>query len=83
MKTSVILFSLALSFATNSVMAEEPIGTQINEKVEKGANATKRTARKASDEVCEMINGKTKCVKKKLKHHVQNIEDKAKTEMKH
>ena len=83
MKTSAILLSLALGFASTAALAEEPIGNKIDKKVEQGANATKKTARAAKDEVCEMVNGKTKCMKKKMKHHAQNAADKAKTESKY
>lgn len=52
----------------------------LKEKTEEAANDTKRAAkkavRKAKDETCEMVDGKMKCVGKKMKHAAQNAGDK-------
>ena len=65
-----------------STYAEETIV----EKIETGSNKTvdsvKKTYRKAKDKTCEMINGKMKCVEKKIKNKIENLKDKAETESK-
>lgn len=52
----------------------------VKEKAAEVANDTKRAvkkgARKIKDETCEMVDGKMKCVAKKIKHSVQNAGDK-------
>ena len=52
----------------------------VKEKAAEVANDTKRAvkkgARKIKDETCEMVDGKMKCVGKKIKHSVQNTGDK-------
>lgn len=52
----------------------------MKEKTEEVANDTKRAAkkavRKAKDETCEMVDGKMKCMGKKMKHAAQNAGDK-------
>ena len=39
---------------------------------------TKKGVRKVQDKSCEVIDGKTKCLPKKVKHAVENQMDKAK-----
>ncbi|AUN99146.1 hypothetical protein DOM21_05250 [Bacteriovorax stolpii] len=52
----------------------------VKEKAEEMGNDTKRAAkkavRKAQDETCEMVDGKMKCMGKKMKHAAQNVGDK-------
>ncbi len=66
-----------LGAASMNVRAEDE---KVSEKVSEAAHDTKRAvkkgARKAKDETCEMVNGKMKCVGKKIKHAAQNAGDK-------
>lgn len=52
----------------------------VKEKAEEAANdtkrATKKAVRKVKDETCEMVDGKMKCMGKKIKHAAQNAGDK-------
>lgn len=43
--------------------------------VEGAGNSVKKAIRKADDKVCEMFNGKLKCVAKRVKHAVENAKD--------
>ncbi|MES2962801.1 MAG: DUF1328 domain-containing protein [Bdellovibrionota bacterium] len=55
------------------------------EKVETGANHTvdkvKETGRTVDEKICETVNGKVKCVAKKVKNAVKNTGDKAGTKV--
>jgi hypothetical protein len=72
------LFTLALSLSTQAFGVETK-----TEKAEamgnKTADAVTRTYRNAKNEICEMINGKEKCVVKKVVNELKNTTDKLET----
>ena len=74
----VALAASVLTFHTTLLNAEETVEI----KAEKIQNAVKKTYRKADDKVCEMFNGKLKCVAKKVKHSVENAADSISTDAK-
>jgi len=74
-KTLIVLLMGATFTAGSNLHAEETVAEKTTATVTKAKNATKRGMRSASDEVCEMINGKMRCVGKKLKHKAQNAAD--------
>lgn len=65
-----------------STHAEETTLEKIETGSNKAADSAKKTYRKAKDKVCEMVNGKMKCVEKKIKGKVENLKDKVETESK-
>lgn len=68
----VTTFSLGIA-----AYAEEPtVGEKVENSTNKVVDSVKKGARKASDEVCDMVNGKKHCVGKKMKHSMQNTGDK-------
>ncbi|MBY0415122.1 MAG: hypothetical protein K2Q18_13205 [Bdellovibrionales bacterium] len=80
------LKSLAIVFSTTTLLGmagfssalhaeDATVKEKINEATHDTKRATKKTARKVKDEVCEMVNGKMKCVGKKIKHAAQNTGD--------
>lgn len=79
LRTSFIALMAVTLMGTYSinVHAED---TKVSEKISEAAQDTKRGAkkavRKAQDETCEMVNGKMKCIGKKMKHAAQNAGDK-------
>lgn len=77
------VFAINMGLATIA-NAEETAIEQTQATGNKVADKVKKGARKASDEVCEMMNGKMHCIGKKIKHKVQNaadsVESKAKEE---
>lgn len=80
------LKNVVLALSTVTLMAAHPYSAAFaaddttKEKVAEAANDTKRAAkkavRKAKDETCEMVDGKMKCMGKKMKHAAQNAGDK-------
>lgn len=82
-KTKIIatVFAIGMGLATIS-HAEETAAEQTQAAGSKVANKVKQGARKVSDEVCEMINGKMKCVAKKVKHKAQNAADSIESKVK-
>ena len=73
------LFVVALSFGTN-IYAEETATEKIESSVNKTADGVKKTYRKAKDKTCEMINGKMKCIAKKIKNESKNLKDNVETQ---
>ena len=75
--TVLVTTALMGSFTFNHAIAADDT---LKEKVAEAGNDTKRAvkkgARKVKDETCEMVNGKMKCVGKKIKHSAQNMGDK-------
>ena len=63
------------SFTTSYVHADETVKEKVSEVASDSKRAMKKGARKVKDETCEMINGKMKCVAKKIKHSAQNAGD--------
>lgn len=74
--TALVTTALIGSVSVNHAVADETV----KEKTQEAANDTKRAvkkgARKVKDETCEMVDGKMKCVGKKIKHSAQNAGDK-------
>jgi len=59
--------------------AEETTGEKAKTNINKATDEVKKDARAASDDACEMVNGKMHCVGKKMKHKMQNTKDKMST----
>ena len=55
------------------------VAEKANTVANKTVDVTKEAARNVSDKVCEMIDGKMKCLPKKIKHKAQTMKDKAGT----
>lgn len=74
---TVLTIALVGSHITEKASAVESGNTKekTKELVNDGKRATSKTARKVKDEVCEMVDGKMKCVGKKIKHAAQNASD--------
>ena len=74
--TAMVTTAFLGSFGANFSHAEDDT---VKEKVTEAAKDTKRAmkkgVRKVKDETCEMVNGKMKCVGKKIKHSAQNAGD--------
>lgn len=77
-----MLFGALSIFNLNHSLANENSDEGIKEKMEETAKdvkrGTKKGVRKIQDKSCEVVNGKTKCWPKKVKHSVQNEMDKVK-----
>lgn len=69
---SVLLISGAASAVETNIEKTE---TVVNKSVDK----VKSAARDVDNKVCEMIDGKMKCVVKKIKNKLKNAEDSTKT----
>ena len=67
-----ILGSTVLS---SQILADENVKAKVQETVQDSKRASKKAARKVKDEICEMLDGKMKCVGKKIKHATQNAGD--------
>lgn len=63
----------------SAAFAEETVAEKANTVANKTVDATKEGARDLSDKACEMIDGKMKCLPKKIKHKAQTMKDKTKT----
>ena len=84
-KKQIIATVFALGMGVSTIAhAEEGVIEKTQTVGNKAADKVKKGARAASDEVCELVNGKMECVAKKVKHKVQNgadaVETKAKEE---
>jgi len=75
------VFAMGMGLATIS-HAEETTVEKVQATGNKAADKVKKGARKASDEVCEMVNGKMECMAKKVKHKAQNAVDSIETKAK-
>lgn len=56
--------------------ADETVKEKAAEVANDSKRAVKKGARIIKDKTCEMVDGKMKCVGKKIKHSVQNAGDK-------
>jgi hypothetical protein len=74
---TVLTTALIGSYTSNTAFADEKGDTKekTKELVNDGKRAAAKTSRKVKDEVCEMVDGKMKCVGKKIKHAAQNAGD--------
>lgn len=74
---TVLMTTLLGAYAVNTSYANEngDASAKAKELANDGKRAAKKTARKVKDEVCEMVDGKMKCVGKKIKHAAQNAAD--------
>ncbi len=73
-----LLLTTFLGLGIN-LMAEETTAEKIETSTNKGVDNVKSTYRNAKNEVCEMINGKMKCIGKKIKNKAKDLKDKAST----
>ena len=75
--TALVTTAMVGSYTVNFAHAADDT---VKEKVQEAGHDTKRamkkSARKVKDETCEMVNGKMKCIGKKIKHGAQNVGDK-------
>ena len=69
------MMALILCLQFSTAYAEEAVSEKTSIKAEKIENSIKKTYRKVDDKVCELLNGKMKCVAKKIKHTIQNASD--------
>ena len=74
--TAVATMALLGSFTSNFVHADETVKEKVSEAGKDTKRAMKKGARKVKDETCEMVNGKMKCIGKKIKHSAQNAGEK-------
>lgn len=73
--TTIVTTTLLGAFGPSFVHADETIKEKVSEAGKDTKRAMKKGARKVKDETCEMVNGKMKCVGKKIKHAAQNAGD--------
>ena len=78
-KIDVAVMALALGF-TIGTYAEESVVEKVETSKNKAVDSVKKTYRKMDDKLCETVNGKTKCVTKKIKNGIKNNSDTIKTE---
>ncbi len=71
-----VIFAAAASTAV--ARAETTPVEKVQEVGQDAVKNTKKAYRGASDKVCEMVNGKMKCLPKKVKHKAQNAADEVK-----
>ncbi len=74
--TAVVTTAFLGSFTSNFAHADETVKEKVSEAGKDTKRAMKKGARKIQDETCEMIDGKMKCMGKKIKHSAQNVGDK-------
>lgn len=75
--TTIVTTTLLVgSYTVNVAHADETVKEKVSEAGNDTKRAMKKGARKVKDETCEMVNGKMKCVGKKIKHGAQNVGDK-------
>lgn len=82
MKITKILFKSCLMtalFMSANVSAVETTAEKTETVVNKSVDKVKSAARDVDNKVCEMIDGKMKCVVKKIKNKLKNAEDTTKT----
>lgn len=75
---SILLVTAGASYA----MAEETAAEKVEIKGREGIDYVKEASRDMSDKVCETINGKLKCVTKKVAHKAKTATHKVKTKAK-
>jgi hypothetical protein len=76
---TVSVFALICVVLPSKGLADKPFADSAKE----AGREVKKTGRQVSDDTCEMVNGKTQCAAKKLKHGVQNTTDDVKTKTGH
>lgn len=75
--TVLVTTTLVGSYTVNFAHADDDtVKEKVVEAGKDSKRAMKKGARKVKDETCEMVNGKMKCVGKKIKHGAQNVGDK-------
>jgi ABC-type transporter MlaC component len=74
--TALVTTALMGSSIVNFAHADETVKEKVTEARKDTKRAMKKSARKVKDETCEMVNGKMKCMGKKIKHGAQNVGDK-------
>lgn len=73
---ALMAITLMGAYVINISHADETVKEKAKEMGNDTKRATKKTVRKVQDETCEMVNGKMKCVGKKIKHAAENAGDK-------
>lgn len=73
---SLMAVTLMSAYPMNVRAADDTVSEKVEEAAKDTKRATKKAVRKAKDETCEMVNGKMKCIGKKMKHAAQNAGDK-------
>lgn len=70
------LFCAGLIAAPSISIADDTVGEKVEEAANDTGRAIKKTARKAKNKTCEMVNGKMECAAKKVKNSAKNVGDK-------
>lgn len=81
--TFILVTTLFISFTggiNQGVSAEETVLEKAETTKNKSVDGVKKTYRKLDDKVCESVNGKLKCVPKKIKNKLKNTSDKIDTD---
>jgi len=73
MKTLLLAAALAIPQAPAAETTE--ITKEAKEAAQDAKKNAKKLARKTKDETCEIVNGKVKCFKDRVKHKAQNLKD--------
>lgn len=79
-KKNFIITMLALAFSSFS-FAEETTLEKVNTSKNKAVDSVKEGYRNIEDKVCETVNGKSKCIGKKIKHKAETLKDKTETKV--
>jgi hypothetical protein len=78
-----LILLLAGSFAApHFASATETIAEKVEIAGDRAIDKTKKTYRSAKDSVCEMVDGKMQCQKKRMANRRMNATEKMKTEIK-
>jgi hypothetical protein len=77
-KILLIALTLGCFGFENIVWAETTTAEKVEAEGREAKTSVKKAGRKASDEGCEMVNGKMQCLGKKAKHKMENAKDSAK-----
>lgn len=80
--TKTILVLLTVLGMGSFSHAEETTGEKAGAAATRAKNTVKETYRNAKNEICELVNGKMKCVAQKVKHSAQNAADAAEAKAK-
>lgn len=77
LKLSFLFLILASnSLSVKSVFAEETFVENVKESGSDAQRSMKKNYRNVKDKTCELVNGKMECTLKKIKHNMENINDK-------
>lgn len=77
----VILTAAGRNFMNSRLIAEETVLENAENKVNKVTDKSKKIYRNAKDKTCEILNGKTHCIVKKIENKINNASDTAKTDV--